>query len=123
MTDQLDLRKTYGAILNAAREKRFISYGDLAKANNAEWSKVYRKMGHHLGQLIQATTVPHDWPMLTAIVVNKADITTGRLVGTAYIGFLKIAEAFGFDTTPRSFIEDQQRAMFAWAETAPPLMS
>ena len=33
MTDQLDLRKTYRAILDAARDRRFISYGDLAKAN------------------------------------------------------------------------------------------
>ena len=36
MSDQLDLRRTYRAILDAARDKRFISYGDLAKANGTD---------------------------------------------------------------------------------------
>ena len=40
MSNQLDLKKTYRVILDAARDKRFISYGDLAKANDADWQKV-----------------------------------------------------------------------------------
>lgn len=40
MTEQLDLRKTYRAILDAARERRFISYGGLARANDANWRSV-----------------------------------------------------------------------------------
>jgi len=53
MTDQLDLEKTYSAILNAARERHCISYGDLAKANNVEWSKVRYKINQHLDDLIK----------------------------------------------------------------------
>ncbi len=40
MTDQLDLQTTYSSILDAARKRRFISYGDLARANGVAWQKV-----------------------------------------------------------------------------------
>ena len=54
MTEQLDLKKTYRAILDAARNQHFISYGDLAKANDAKWQKVRYKMNVHLGQLVES---------------------------------------------------------------------
>ena len=118
MSDLLDLRKTYRAILGAARGKRFISYGDLAKANDADWQKVRYEMNRHLGDLVKIAAA-RDWPMPTAIVVNQNDVETGTLDGTARDGFINAAKEFGFDVSdPAAFVEEQQQAMFAWAETA-----
>ena len=119
MSNQLDLKKTYRVILDAARDKRFISYGDLAKANDADWQKVRYKMNHHLSELVRIAAT-HNWPMLTAIVVNQNNIETGTLDGTARDGFINAAEEFGFDVSNRAtFVEEQQLAMFDWGETAP----
>ena len=119
MTDQLDLRKTYCAILDAARDRRFISYGDLAKANDANWQKVRREMNRHLGDLVKIAAA-RDWPMPTAIVVTQNNTETGTLDGTARDGFVNAAKEYGFDVSdPEAFVEAQQQAMFAWAETAP----
>ena len=119
MTDQLDLSKTYRAILDAARDRRFISYGDLAKANDANWQKVRREMNRHLGDLVKIAAA-RDWPMPTAIVVTQNNTETGTLDGTARDGFVNAAKEYGFDVSdPEAFVEAQQQAMFAWAETAP----
>ena len=84
----LDLEKSYAAILKAAREQRFISYGDLAAASNVPWSRARYLMPNHLGQLVTAA-YEHGWPMPSAIVVNKDDIETGRLEASARDGFLQ----------------------------------
>ena len=119
MSDQLDLRKTYRAILDAARNKRFISYGDLAKANDADWQDVRFEMYRHLGDLVEIAAA-RDWPMPSAIVVNKDNIETGTLDGSARDGFIKAAEEFGFDVSnPTDFVEKQQQAVFDWAKAAP----
>ena len=119
MSNQLDLKKTYRAILNAARDKRFISYGDLAKANDADWQKVRYEMNRHLGNLVKIAAT-HNWPMLTAIVVNQNNLETGTLDGTTRDGFINAAEEFGFDVSDRAaFVKEQQLAMFDWGETAP----
>lgn len=57
MTENLDLQTTYQTILNAARQRKFISYGDLAKANGFKWQKVRREMNRHLGELITLAAV------------------------------------------------------------------
>ena len=119
MSDQLDLRKTYRAILESARKKQFLSYGDLARANDAVWSKVRHKMPHHLGDLVQIAYA-YGWPMPSAIVVNKNNVKTGVLDGKARTGFIKAAEEYGFDVgDPDIFVAEQQKAVFAWAEMAP----
>ena len=119
MSDLLDLRKTYRAILDAARNKRFISYGDLAKANDADWQDVRFGMNRHLGDLVEIAAA-RDWPMPSAIVVNKDNIETGTLDGSARDGFIKAAEEFGFDVSnPTDFVEEQQQAVFDWAKAAP----
>lgn len=119
MTNQLDLSKTYRAILDAARNKRFISYGDLARANDADWQMVRYKMNNHLGELVKIAA-DRKWPMPTAIVVNQANIGNGTLDSPARDGFIKAAKECGFDvSSPATFVEEQQNAMFAWAETAP----
>ena len=119
MSDQLDLRKTYRAILGAARDKRFVSYGDLARANDTDWQKVRYKMNRHLGNLVMIAAA-RDWPLPSAIVVNQHNTETGTLDDKARDGFINAAKEVGFDVRdPAAFIEEQQQAMFAWAETAP----
>lgn len=119
MTDHLDLKTTYRAILEAARQRRFISYGDLAKANGAEWHKVRYEMNHHLGDLVQLT-VERGWPMLSAIVVNQNNLENGTLDGSAQQGFLAAARASGLQfKDPDAFVREQQDALFEWAPTAP----
>ena len=119
MTEQLDLRRTYRAILNAARERRFISYGDLARANDANWQRVRRKMNRHLGDLVEIAAT-RNWPIPSAIVVPQDNMETGVLDGTARDGFINAAKEFGYHVSdPADFVEEQQQAMFTWAETAP----
>lgn len=119
MSDLLDLRKTYRAILGAARGKRFISYGDLAKANDADWPKVRYEMNRHMGNLVKIAA-RRDWPIPTAIVVNHKNKATGTLEGKARDGLINAAKEFGFDVSdPVAFVEEQRQTMFAWAETAP----
>ncbi|MCB2080428.1 MAG: AAA family ATPase, partial [Novosphingobium sp.] len=119
MTDQLSLQTTYKAIIDAARQRRFISYGDLAKANGAEWQKVRYAMNHHLGDLINLA-VERGWPMPSAIVVNQHSLETGALEGSAREGFLAAARDSGLSVDdPDTFVKDQQKAMFEWAASAP----
>ena len=119
MTDQLDLNTTYKAILAAARERRFISYGELAKANGALWKNVRYKMNTHLGDLVRIAS-ERDWPMPSSIVVNQNNLKTGTLDGTARGGFITAAREFGFDVDdPAVFVKKQQDAMFTWAPDAP----
>lgn len=119
MTDVLDLQTTYQAILEAARDGRFISYGDLAEANGAKWQRVRRAMNHHLGDLVEIAA-DRGWPMPSAIVVNKQNIETGTLDGDAREGFINAAKSFGFEVSdPATFVEEQQQAVFTWAPNAP----
>jgi 5-methylcytosine-specific restriction enzyme B len=115
---RLDLEKTYAAILESARKHEFISYGKLAEANNVEWSKARRLMPNHLGQLV---TIAHErgWPMPSAIVVNKDDLSTGNLREGSLDGFISAARAVGHTVEdPAAFVRDQQEKVFAWAPTA-----
>lgn len=119
MNEQLDLQTTYAAILNAAREHRFISYGDLAKANGAEWQKVRYEMNRHLGELV-GLAVERGWPMPSAIVVNQQSLQTGALEGSAREGFLAAARDCGLSIgDPETFVREQQERLFAWAPEAP----
>ena len=88
---KLDIEKTYGAILAAAKEHRFITYGDLAAASEVPWNKARRVVPQQLGQL---ATIAHErgWPLLSAIVVTKENTKSGRLEGKALNGFLSAAE-------------------------------
>jgi 5-methylcytosine-specific restriction protein B len=115
----LDLEKSYAAILKAAREQRYISYGDLAAASGVPWSRAFRLMPNHLGQLV---TIAHQrgWPMPSAIVVNQGDVQTGRLEGSTCEGFLTAARQMGREIAdPDQFVKQQQQAAFEWAPNAP----
>ncbi len=119
MAQHLNLKKSYEAILKAARERRFISYGDLAKANGAPWNKVRYEMNRHLGELVKLAA-ERGWPMPSAIVVSQANVESGNLDGPSREGFVAAAKEFGYDVSdPADFVERQQQSMFEWAPTAP----
>ena len=116
---RLDLQKSYGAILDAARKRQFLSYGDLAAANDMPWSQARRRMPQHLGQLV---TIAHErgWPLPSSIVTSKENVATGLLEGGALEGFLAAARDVVPDIQdPQAFVRDQQEKVFKWAETAP----
>ena len=76
-------------------------------------------MNRHLGDLVEIATA-RGWPMPSAIVVPQRDLRTGTLDGETREGFIKAAKECGLDVSdPATFVEEQQRAMFAWASTAP----
>lgn len=115
----LSINKTYSAIRDAARDRRFITYGELAEASGVEWKKARRPLPHQLGRLVE---IAHGrgWPMLSAIVVNKGQVDTGNLEGESLSGFLAAAKLVGLEVNdPQTFLKDQQQAVFEWAATAP----
>lgn len=115
----LDINKTYAAILSAAKQRHFISYGDLADASGVPWSQARRPMPQQLGKL---ATIAHEkgWPLLSAIVVNKENLQSGHIDGTALEGFLSAAKMVGLTVDdPQAFVRDQQQKVFDWARSAP----
>ena len=119
MEQKLDLQTTYRAILDAARSRRYISYGDLAKANGADWKKVRFDMNSHLGNLMELAA-KRGWPISSSIVVSQPNVATGTLDGTAKGGFIAAAKDLGFNVhDPEAFVEEQQQRMFEWALDAP----
>lgn len=74
----LNFEKSKAVIRLAASQRRFLSYKDLADESCADWSKVRYEVGAHLWRLISDA---HDRnaPMLSAIVVNKPNVQTGRM--------------------------------------------
>ena len=59
------------------------------------------------------------WPMLSAIVVNKPNIATGKMDPATLKGFVTAARALGHAVTDEEgFLRKQQAAVFAWGQTA-----
>jgi 5-methylcytosine-specific restriction enzyme B len=125
MSDEqrLDLETTYEVIRKAALEKRFVSYSDIAEASGVPWNAAWRRMPQHLGQLVRLTHA-RGWPIPSAIVVHKNDVSTGRLEGAAREGLLAAAKDVGVTVgDAEQFVIDEQRKVFDWAPNAPDRLS
>ena len=119
MKRELNLQTTYQAIVDAASKGNFVSYGELAKANGVDWQEARFVLNRHLGELMELCA-KRGWPLLSAIVVNKSNLSSGLLDGTAQEGFITAAQALAFDVqNPVEFIETQQQQVFDWALEAP----
>jgi len=119
MTDTLDLAITYHAIVDAAKQRKFLSYGDIAKAHGAEWAKVRYTVNRHLEELLEAASA-RGWPLITSIVVNKNGLKTGQMDDTAAEGFIEGAKRRGRSiASPAVFVRDEQERTFNWAQSAP----
>lgn len=117
-TTSLNLDRSISAILAAARRGDFITYGDVAKANGIEWSfAMNRLMPKHLDTIL-AKVDANGWPLITAIVVNKNNVGTGRLDEASLKGFISGAQRLGYDVGDQDreiFLRDQQHETFSFA--------
>lgn len=121
MESRLDVARTYEAIIEAARARRFLSYADVARASGVEWRKAHLPIGQHLDKLL-FTAHSRGWPLLTVLVVTKDGIATGELTGGARHGFLQGVQRLGIAVTDADadrYIREQQQRTFDWAKTAP----
>ena len=114
--NKLSVKNTTRFIIQAAKERRFLSYANIAKENKAVWSKVKYAMPKHLIE-VSAQAHARGWPMLTAIVVNEKNTATGKLDEESLSDFSKCAKDLGYEVTDETeFLKAQQAAVFEVAE-------
>ncbi|TGQ04499.1 AAA family ATPase [Mesorhizobium sp. M2E.F.Ca.ET.219.01.1.1] len=115
----LDINKSYKAILDGARQGRFVSYGEVAAASGLAWKKARRPLPLQLDQLVVISR-ERGWPLISAIVVSKDNVETGRLEGESLSGFMAAVKKVGLTVDdPHRFVQEQQQAVFEWARIAP----
>lgn len=115
----LSVEKSMAALTAAAREHRFISYGELAEANGVPWAKARHRMNGKHGHLDDLLAYCHskDLPLLTAIVVQKGKLVTGEMDQFTLDGFVEGVERLGVPVPdPTSFLEECQNQCFNWAQ-------
>lgn len=113
----LAFEKSMEIIRRAAQERRFVSYKELADASGADWGQVHYSIGSHMWGLVEYAH-RMGWPMLSAIVVNKPNVTTGTMEPDTLKGFIGAAKLLEFDTgdDEEEFLREQQQKVFAWAQ-------
>ena len=115
----LDLEIAYKTILQAARQRKFLAYGELAKAQGVEWGSHRNQIFAQLGELLRLA-YDKNWPLPSAIVVNQGHLTDGFLEGAALTGFIKEVRKKGIVVDdPATFVKAEQARVFDWAPTAP----
>ena len=56
--------------------------------------------------------------MLSAIVVNKPNVSTGEMEDETLKGFIKAARQLGYEITDdEAFLKEQQQRVFEWAKS------
>ncbi len=104
-------------ILQAAKDGRFIDYGTVAAACGVPWNKAYRQMGVLLGEVVNHAT-GKGWPMLSAIVVNRPNLKTGKMNPATLAGFIAKARELEADIGDEAaFLEKEQQMVFAWGRS------
>lgn len=117
----LNLKSSISFLIGSARDRRFVSYGDLADASNVAWSKARHRMNGAHGHLQDILCYCHarKWPLLTAIVVHKRYRETGDMDDFTLDGFVEGAERLGFVVLDRKqFLKEHQETCFNWAKAA-----
>ncbi len=107
------------AMTQAAKNGRFISYGELAEANGIEWTKARHTMNGKHGHLdnLLAYCASNGLPLLTAIVVQKGKLASGNMDDFTLAGFVEGAERIGRKVVdPEKFLSQCQDECFAWAK-------
>ena len=118
----LDLEKTYATILAAARERRYVNYGTIAKANGVSWRSARPLVFRQLDRLV-AIAHERGWPQLSAIVVSERNLRDGRLDGKSLEGFVGAVRKAGVRVVdPAAYVREQQEQVFAWATSAPDVL-
>ena len=113
----LDFDKSFAIIKAAAREHRFLSYKELADASGADWNQVHYSIGGHLWNLVEFAHL-NGLPMLSAVVVNKPNVSSGTMEPETLKGFIGAASLLGYKVTDEeAFLREQQAKVFEWAKT------
>jgi hypothetical protein len=111
----LSFDKSFSIIKQAASEGRFLSYKELADASGADWGQVHYAIGEHLWTLVEYAS-RKGWPMLSAVVVNKPNVATGKMDPETLKGFIRAAQALGHVIVDQeAFLKEQQNRVFRWA--------
>lgn len=115
----LDLETAYRTILAAARERKFLAYGELAKAQGVDWNASRNQIFQQLGKLL-GEAYEKNWPLFPAIVVNQGHLEDGLLDGNSLKGFVDDVRRRGINVDdPLSFLKAEQERVFDWAPSAP----
>jgi 5-methylcytosine-specific restriction enzyme B len=117
---RLDEARSLAAIHAAARQGRCLSYGDVAAANFMAWPEARRRMDAHL-QAVCASSLRAGGPLLSAIVVNRTGVATGRMEARALAGFTAMAARIGVvvGPDPAQFLMREQARVFEWSQAEP----
>lgn len=112
-----DFEKSLGLIREAAAQRRFLGYKELADRSGLEWSKVHYALNTHLGDLIEWSH-RRGFPLISAVVVNQKNIETGGMEPSTLLGFANAARELGYEfTDDAAFLREQQQMVFEWAAT------
>jgi hypothetical protein len=115
----LNFEKSFRVIRQAASEGRFLSYKELADTSGVDWGQAHYAIGKHLWDLVEYAH-RKGWPMLSAIVVNKQNVDSGRMEPETLKGFIAAARELGhMITDEEAFLREQQARVFAWARNEP----
>jgi hypothetical protein len=118
----LDFDKSLSIIWQAAREGRYLSYKDLADASGADWLQVHYEIGRHIWRLVEYAH-QKKLPMLSAIVVNKPNVDSGRMEPDTLKGFIGAARLLGYTVTDEeAFLKEQQARVFAMVKENPAML-
>ncbi len=112
----LDFDKSLSIILEAAKKRRFLSYQELADASGTDWGQVHYPIGEHLWKLVEYAD-RKGWPLLSSIVVNKPNVTTGKMEPVTLSGSIAAARLLEKPILDEGgFLREEQERVFAWAE-------
>lgn len=97
LMQRLNLEKSLDYLKDAARRSVCVTYGDLASVSGVEWSQARHQMNGPRGHLDRLLDLCHarSLPLLTAICVNQAGVSTGELGDDALAGFATGARRLG----------------------------
>ena len=113
----LNLERSLGHLKQAAVRQICTTYGDLAIASGVEWSQARHQMNGATGHLDRLLDLCHarSLPLLTAICVNQAGVSTGELGEDALDGFAAAARRLGFLVTDeRAFHHQCRDECWSW---------
>ena len=112
---RLDFDKSFQIVKELAKQRRFLSYKDLADAGGADWNQVHYSIGGHLWNLVEFAH-RNGWPMLSAVVVNKPNVESEKMEMETLRGFVSAARELGYRISDKeAFLREQQAHVFEWA--------
>jgi hypothetical protein len=117
LTQKLNLERSLELLKAAARRGACITYGDLAAGSAVEWSQARHQMNGPNGHLDLLLDLCHarGLPLLSAICVNQAGVSTGELGDDALAGFVAGARRLGLLVTDeRAFHHQCRDACWEW---------